>query len=297
MKKANVFFKALGITAMAGSIALFAACSNESTTQTSVNEASATNAVSQSATAKKTSLEEAIEIALKNADIAREDARFTKTSIDSDDVIPHYEIEFVADGKEYDYDIAVNDGKILEADKEKEDDISFYYEPLSKESAVPATKAETKANNGYVSVDEAKRIALNAAGINEADAEFKKANFDTDDRIAHYDIEFYSDGYEYDYEISAADGKILDFDKEKDRNGNQMVIGGNNYIEADVAYEKVLAHAKLKASDVGYYSVSLSADKRLAYYEFEFKAGDYEYEYKVNAETGEIISSEKDFND
>jgi len=37
-----------------------------------------------------------------------------------------------------------------------------------------------------------------------------------DDGIPEYSVEFRHDGWEYDYEIHAQTGKILDWDKERD---------------------------------------------------------------------------------
>ena len=58
-------------------------------------------------------LDGAIDIAVADAGVARADARFTEAKLDADDRVPHYDIEFVAGEKEYDYEIAVSDGRIL----------------------------------------------------------------------------------------------------------------------------------------------------------------------------------------
>ena len=43
---------------------------------------------------------------------------------------------------------------------------------------------------------------------------FSKAELDRDDMVVHYDIEFVSGKYEYEYEINAETGKVIAFDKE-----------------------------------------------------------------------------------
>ena len=48
------------------------------------------------------------------------------------------------------------------------------------------------------------------------DAKFVKVKLDRDDGVLYYDIEFKAGSYEYDIEVSAEDGSILSFDKEKE---------------------------------------------------------------------------------
>ncbi len=296
MKKRNIF-KALGITALTGTVVFFAACANgKNTTQTPVNHSPASNAVSASIEAEKISLEKAVEIALGDAGVAKEDARLTKTRLDSNDKIPHYEIEFIADSKEYDYDIALSDGKILEIEKETEyNSIAASKSEQTKAAETTAAKANVQKPAGYISVDDAKAVALKSAGIKIEDAIFEKASFDSDDYVPHYDIEFYSNGYEYDYEISATDGKVLENSKEKEHNHNAPIATPEgNYISKDEAKSKAFAHAKINAANVKALEIELDADEVIPHYDVEFYADGIEYEYKINASSGEVITSEKE---
>ena len=49
-----------------------------------------------------------------------------------------------------------------------------------------------------------------------ASAVFTKAKLDREDGIYVYEIEFYVGNYEYEYEINAVDGKIMDKSIEED---------------------------------------------------------------------------------
>ncbi len=75
--------------------------------------------------------------------------------------------------------------------------------PVSAEQAQSITK------------DKAKQLALKKADVAEANAKFVKAELDRDDGVLHYDIEFKSGGFEYEVEVSADDGRILSFEKDK----------------------------------------------------------------------------------
>ena len=69
---------------------------------------------------------------------------------------------------------------------------------------------------GYIGKDKAKEIALNHAGVTADKVSFMKCEFDRDDGIAVYDVEFYFDRCEYNYEINAKNGKILKVEKDRD---------------------------------------------------------------------------------
>ena len=67
-----------------------------------------------------------------------------------------------------------------------------------------------------ITKDKAKELALKKAGVAAKDAKFVKVELDRDDGVLYYDIEFKAGSYEYDIEVSAEDGSILSFDKEKE---------------------------------------------------------------------------------
>ena len=62
--------------------------------------------------------EEAKAIALNYAGFTADQVRFTKCHEDRDDGRMVYEIEFFANGIEYDFDIDINTGRITEADRD-----------------------------------------------------------------------------------------------------------------------------------------------------------------------------------
>ncbi|MBS7257830.1 MAG: PepSY domain-containing protein, partial [Methanobrevibacter sp.] len=73
-------------------------------------------------------------------------------------------------------------------------------------------------NTGEISLDKAKEIALSHAGLSADQVTFVQANMDFDDGIKKYDIEFYCNGQEYDYEINASNGQIIQFDYDMEYN-------------------------------------------------------------------------------
>ena len=85
--------------------------------------------------------------------------------------------------------------------------------PAATVAPVTAAPAQNNAN-GAVTLEEAVNIALKDAGLTAADVNFTKKAQDTDDGVQKYEIEFTNGGYEYDYDINAATGQIIEKSKE-----------------------------------------------------------------------------------
>lgn len=141
-------------------------------------------------------LEEAIQIALEDAGVVESDAGFAKAVRKNDDGVPVYDLEFFAGDMEYEYKIRVADGAIH-----------------SKETE-PYDGAAVVSEDGQIDEAAAKRIALEHAGLKEADVTFSKIELEQDDGQTVYDIEFQKNetSYKYEYEIHAETGEIVKFD-------------------------------------------------------------------------------------
>lgn len=164
--------------------------------------------------------------AFVDAGISPEDAVLKKTEFDFEKGKFIYDVEFTANNVKYDYDIDASNGKVL---KKETKALKGAAVPATKKAQ--ATKADTKktqkakaktqkgttrANGQTISVDKAKSIALANAGQKAGNVTFSKAKLEKDDGRLIYDIEFYVPGQtEYDYEIDALTGTILDAESER----------------------------------------------------------------------------------
>lgn len=79
--------------------------------------------------------------------------------------------------------------------------------PVTAESPVAETAA-------LITKEEAIAIALADAGFTEAQVTRLRAEFDWDDRVPEYEVEFSQGDFEYDYEIHAETGAIRAKDKD-----------------------------------------------------------------------------------
>lgn len=151
--------------------------------------------------------EQAREIALNHAGQSASAVYFNKLELDHDDGIQKYEIEFVGGSTEYDYEIDAVTGAVLKYDWDGHDDYGHGHDH-------GATGAGSAA--GIITLEQAKEIALNHAGQSASAVYFDKAELDYDDGIQKYELEFVSGNTEYDYEIDAVTGAILEYDRDDD---------------------------------------------------------------------------------
>lgn len=146
-----------------------------------------------------------------------------------------------------------------------------------------------------VSVEDAKNTAVNDAGILYADAKFVKAKMDYEDGIKVYDIEFYAGNIEYEYEINAVTGEIRAMDKEYINNtSSNNQYSGNEIISETEAKQIALNHAGILESNALFIKVKMDYEDGMRIYEVEFVVNNNEYEYEINAYTGEIIKNSFD---
>ena len=99
-----------------------------------------------------------------------------------------------------------------------------------------------------------------------------------------------SDMIDYDRDDSLYENitdAIEDFDEEQP-------ISTENLISEEEAKEAALQNAGLKASEVTFTKVQLDRDDGRTLYELEFYTADSEYEYEVDAATGQVVKGEKE---
>lgn len=139
------------------------------------------------------------EIALADAGLAEADVTFIKVNLDRDDGRLVYDVEFYSGNAEYDYEIDAATGDIVGYDSEIENyDI----------------QAQIQQAGDVISLDQAKEAALKAAGLDAAGVKWIKEEFDRDDGKTVYELECISGEMEYDFEINAADGTVMEQGRE-----------------------------------------------------------------------------------
>ena len=173
---------------------------------------------------------------------------------------------------------------------------------LTTADRTASQQGASSASGNYISADRAKQIALNDAGVKEANAVFLRANLDWDDGRMKYEVEFYSGTTEYDYDIDAVTGAILSSDRELENfqiwnngtsrpSGNGSNSSSGDYITAERAQQIALAETPSGSTVV---KCQFDWDDGRAQYEVEIRNGWTEYEFEIDAVTGTIFSRDID---
>ena len=227
----------------------------------------------------------ALAAALAHAGLKEADVTGVRVESDREDGRAIYEIEFYAGNVEYDYDIDAATGAVLKQSKE-----------THSTSAGGTTGGTTGTDIGR---DAALAAALAHAGLKEADVTGVRVESDREDGRAIYEIDFYAGNVEYDYDIDAATGKVIEYSKETKggTTGNTTGSTTGTDIGASKAKSIALSHAGVSSSDAYDMKAERDRDNGVTVYEVEFKAGGYEYEYEINASTGEILGHSREYDD
>ena len=147
--------------------------------------------------------------------------------------------------------------------------------------------------NGYIGAETARQTALDHAGVTEDQLDYLEADYDYEDGRMVYEVEFAVGGVEYEYDIDAATGDILKYERDGEsgwQSGQTPEGGSGGSINGQSARDIALAHAGVTLDQVRELEVELDD----GCYQVEFKAGRYEYEYEISAADGSILSAERD---
>ena len=160
--------------------------------------------------------------------------------------------------------------------------------------AVPAFAARVPAGD-YIGKAKAKEIALEHAGIEGEDVSFHKVKLDRDDGRAEYEVEFWYGNTEYEYDINALTGEVVSVDK--DSEDDDFGYNAKNYIGKQSAKKAALKHAGVDAGSARFHKVKLDRDDGKVAYEVEFWCGSTEYDYHIDALTGDVLEYDWDRDD
>lgn len=218
--------------------------------------------------------EKALEIALAHAGVQKGAVKDIEVELDFKRGIMVYEVEFKTGGMEYEHLINAITGEIIE-DKQKLDDDGD--DAIVPENAINAQKARS--------------IAFEHAGVAAENVTDFEIDLDRKNGVTVYEVEFRAGDTEYDYVINAQTGEVVSFKKKREAASTPEQKAEITPARAgEIAFE----HAGVSRSEAADYRSKLENEDGLWVYEIEFRAGKTEYEYEIDAETGRIISAEKE---
>ncbi len=231
--------------------------------------------------------DEAIDIALQDANVARADVKDLDVEFDYDNWYL-YEVEFrvpmidTDKTTKFEYDINATTGEIH---KKEIDEVTC--------------KHPEHLNERHIGVEAAQQIALEAAGVSAEEVlVWERTKFEFDHGVYVYEVEFETANAEYEFEINAVTGAIIKREWEGMHNGEGNGHHGGQegtYIGIDIAKQSALAHAGIQdATSVIFEEAKLEREHGRYIYEIEFRVGMVEYEYEIDATTGAVLKAERD---
>lgn len=163
--------------------------------------------------------------------------------------------------------------------------------PTAGESVSINTPQPTDVS-GRITEADAKQIALDHAGISESETDRLRVKLDYDDGVQEYEVTFYVGNREYDYDINAATGEIRSYDSEIDDDYVSSSEAAGAAISEDEARATVVARVSgASASDV---RLHLERDDGRLVYEGELIYNGTEYEFQIDATTGDVLDWESE---
>ena len=171
---------------------------SSSTTSSSTTSSSTTGSTTASA-ASYIGEAAAKSAALTHAGVTESDVKYCNAWIDYENGRPdHYEVEFKTGSAEYEYEIGLTDGKVLNYEKDE----------FSTHSSNSTTGSSADISN-LIGTEAAKTAAFSDAGVTASSVTELKCQLDDDHNQYIYEVEFKVGKREYQYEIDAATGSVL----------------------------------------------------------------------------------------
>ena len=245
------------------------------------------------------SANEALEAALAHAGVARSEAKDTEVELEHDNGVQIYEVEFKANGYEYDYDINAATGAVIKHEAEPISRPTPKPGSASASSPAPSgapTAAPTQGASPYIGRSAALSIALADVGLTSGEVHDVDVELTTRGGAKVYDIDFETNTREYDYVVDAITGSIVKRSSEP-KDGHSSPSTGVTFIGEARAWEIALERAGLTASQIKGREIEMDSDNGVYCYELEFRSGNFEYEVKLNAVTGAVLKFEKELGD
>lgn len=277
---------------------------------------------------------EAKNTVLENAGLSETDVVFVRVHLDSGEDTSTYDIEFVSETAEYAYTVNAVTGEILSLSCEAghydlagirtgstsfetgQNDIQSDGAPSngsqsggSKPESTPSGAAQPdstqsgsfpsgtgETDSQYIGREAAQQAALAHAGFDADSVYIAHVHLEYDDDCWQYDVKFYKDEIEYDYDIDAITGAVLSchHDAEHDGYHHGEAPDSANLITEDTAKQLALEYAGVTEAETQNLKIKLDYDDGYAEYEVEWYIGRTEYACDVDAYTGAILSFEKE---
>lgn len=198
-------------------------------------------------------------------------AEILSVELDKDDLLKKYKVKFKVDSYYGKFEVNPETGVILEKEYKLNNEYEYNYN-----------------SNNYITIYKVKEIALKEVTngtITDIDIEYYNTK-------SVYEVEIKSNNNKYELVLDALTGEKISLTLKNSR-AQITENTAKNIISAEEAKQVVLN----KVPGAVIKKIELDYDDGVAIYEGEMYRGSYEYEFEINAYTGEIIEWEEDYED
>ena len=164
--------------------------------------------------------------------------------------------------------------------------------------------AEAGAPAMPIGKDAAAYAAEQYAGTTELDSVTAEVDSELDESPAHYEVELHTAWGEFEYLVDAYTGKVLSGQKDLlatapagDETAKPTAPSGGADIGHAKAKSIALNHAGVSENKAYDMEIELDDEDGTLVYEVEFKSGNMEYSYEINAATGAVLRHEVERDD
>ena len=164
--------------------------------------------------------------------------------------------------------------------------------------------AEAGAPAMPIGMDAARTAAEEYAGTTAVDSVTAEVDPELDESPAHYEVELQTAWGEFEYLVDAYTGKVLSGQKDLLATapvGDETAKSSAPSDGADIGHAKAksiaLNHAGVSENEAYDMEIELDDEDGTLVYEVEFKSGNMEYDYEIDAATGAIFKHEAELDD
>ena len=169
--------------------------------------------------------------------------------------------------------------------------------------------AEAGAPAMPIGMDAARTAAEEYAGTTAVDSVTAEVDSELDEFPAHYEVELHTAWGEFEYLVDAYTGKVISGQKDLLTTASTPNVTTKlsdqkpdpSGTAQDIGYAKAksiaLNHAGVSENEAYDIDIELDDEDGILVYEVEFKSGNMEYDYEINAATGAILKHESELDD
>lgn len=234
-------------------------------------------------------LAEAKSIVLENAELTEENVHFVRTQLDTAQETARYDMEFLCETAAYNYSVNALTGEILSMSCESGSyDLAAFSSSDAAASASEIGAGQTKDGDTTASQPESAQddsmAGSQSTTTQNGDTTGSQAATTQNGDTADSQTDAKQNG-------STTNSQT---DTKQPQNNNTSGASEQQYIGTEAAKLAALNHAGLKSNEVNFVHAHLESDDGIWQYDIEFHKDTTEYDYDIDALTGEVLSFDHD---